>query len=77
MLGDEIRKARLAANLTQEELAFEADISRNYVSLLELNEKSPTVDVLLRIARALRVRASTLIAAIEGKTGRSRRRGPR
>ncbi len=46
MLGEELRAARLAANLTQEELADEAGISRNYVSLLELNRKSPTVDVL-------------------------------
>jgi transcriptional regulator with XRE-family HTH domain len=38
-----------------------------YVSLLELDEKSRTVDVLLRIARALGVRASALIDAIEGK----------
>lgn len=74
MLGDEIRKARLASKLTQEELAFDAEISRNYVSLLELNEKSPTVDVLLRIARAMGIRASSLIAAIEGKAMRSRRR---
>jgi transcriptional regulator with XRE-family HTH domain len=72
MLGDEIRKARLAAHLTQEELAFEADISRNYVSLLELNEKSPTVDVLLRIARAVGTRASRLIEAIERKPARRR-----
>jgi hypothetical protein len=27
--------------MTQEQLAFKAEISRNYVSLLELDEKSP------------------------------------
>ena len=75
MLGDEIRKARLAAKLTQEDLAFEADISRNYVSLLELNQKSPTVDVLMRIARAMGIRASALIGAVEEKSSRTRRRG--
>ncbi|MCI0348915.1 MAG: helix-turn-helix domain-containing protein [Acidobacteriales bacterium] len=75
MLGNEIRKARLAVKLSQEELAFKADISRNYVSLLELNQKSPTVDVLLRIARALGIRASSLISAIEVKVDRPRGRG--
>ena len=65
MLGKELRKARLAAGLTQEELAFKADVSRNYVSLLELGEKSPTVHVLLRICKALGVKASKLIARIE------------
>jgi transcriptional regulator with XRE-family HTH domain len=67
VLGDELRKARIAADLTQEELAFKADISRNYVSLLELGEKSPTVQVLQRICKALNVKASTLVARIERK----------
>jgi transcriptional regulator with XRE-family HTH domain len=65
VLGKELRKARLAAGLTQEELAFRADVSRNYVSLLELGEKSPTVQVLLRLCKALGVKASKLIARIE------------
>lgn len=64
-IGEQLKKARSAAGLTQEELAFKADISRNYVSLLELDAKSPTVQVLLRICRALGVRASSIIAKIE------------
>lgn len=66
-LGKELRKARLAAGLTQEELAFKADVSRNYVSLLELGEKSPTVQLLLRICKALDVKASTIVARVERK----------
>ena len=65
MLGTELRKARIKAGLTQEDLAFKAEISRNYVSLLELGEKSPTVQVLLRICKALGVKASTIVAKIE------------
>lgn len=65
MLGEELRKARHNAGLTQEQLAFEADISRNYVSLLELDQKSPTVQVLLRLCKALGVKASAIIARIE------------
>jgi transcriptional regulator with XRE-family HTH domain len=64
-LGKELHKARLAAGLTQERLAFKADVSRNYVSLLERDEKSPTVKMLLRLCRALGARASTIIARIE------------
>ena len=67
MLGEEIRKSRLASGFTQEELAFEAGISRNYVSLLELNQKSPTVDVLLRICDAMGVSAAKIIARVERK----------
>jgi transcriptional regulator with XRE-family HTH domain len=65
LLGDELRKARLGAGLTQEELAFKADVSRNYISLLERGEKSPTVQLLLRLCKALGVKASTIVAHIE------------
>ena len=54
-----------ACGLTQEQLAFEAGISRNYVSLLELNEKSPTVDVLLGLCWAMDASAARIIGRIE------------
>jgi transcriptional regulator with XRE-family HTH domain len=65
MLGEEIRKARLSAELTQEELAFKAGISRQYVSLLELNEKSPTVDTLIRLCKAMGASAGKIVTGIE------------
>lgn len=71
MLGKELKKAREAAGLSQEKLAFEAEIDRSYVSLLENDHKSPTVDVLLRICDAMGLPASELIARVE-KTRRSK-----
>ncbi|WP_254510218.1 helix-turn-helix domain-containing protein [Anatilimnocola floriformis] len=65
MLGDELRKARKAAGVTQEQLAFDAEIDRTYVSQLENDKKSPTIDVFFRICDALGISASTLIASIE------------
>lgn len=65
LLGSELKKARLAAKLTQEDLAFKAGLSRNYISLLELDQKSPTVNVLLRICKTLGVKPSKVIARIE------------
>lgn len=65
MLGDELRKARKKAGMTQEDLAFAAGIDRSYVSLLETNRKSPTVDTLLRVCKALGAKASHLIARVE------------
>ncbi len=65
MLGDEIRKARDKSELTQEELSFAAKIDRTYISQLENNKKSPTVDLFLRICEAMGVSASKLIARVE------------
>ena len=76
MLGDELRAARLEASWSQEKLAEQAGISRNYVSLLELNRKSPTVDVLLAICQALDVSAADLVRRVEEENppGRKKRR---
>lgn len=69
MLGDELREERLKAKLTQETLAAKAGVSRNYVSLLELNQKSPTVQMLFKLCSVMRVRPSTLIARVESSDG--------
>lgn len=65
MLGDELRKARNRAGLTQEQVAAKARISREYVSQLERNRQSPTVDMLLRICRILSVPAAQIIERVE------------
>src|SRR5207248_1570637 len=69
VLGTELRKARLAAGLTQEQLAAKARISREYVSALERDQYSPTVDMLLRICMALQISAWTVIRRLE-RTGK-------
>ena len=51
--------------MTQEQLSFAASVDRTYVSQLENNKKSPTVEVLLRICKALGVRASKVISRVE------------
>lgn len=65
MLGNELRKARMAAKLTQEQLSFAAEIDRSYISLLEHDKKSPTVDMLFRLCDTLGVSASSLLARVE------------
>jgi len=67
-LGDELRNAREAAGLTQEQVAATAGIDRAYLSLLENNHKSPTVDMLFRICKALGVAASQILARVEQAT---------
>jgi transcriptional regulator with XRE-family HTH domain len=65
MVGDELRTARESADLTQETLAFRAGIDRSYLSQLENNHKSPTLDTLFRLCKALDIKASELIARVE------------
>jgi transcriptional regulator with XRE-family HTH domain len=70
MLGEELRKARHAAKMTQEALAFAAKVDRSYISELEHNLKSPTVDMLLRLCRAMGVSAGKIITRLEKRSRR-------
>lgn len=62
LFGLALREVRLDAGLSQEELAFRADVHTNYVSLLERGRKSPTLGVIVRLASALAVSPESLVA---------------
>lgn len=67
-LGAELRRARRAADLTQEKLAARAAVDRTYISDIENNKVSPTVSMLFRLCEALGVRASEVLARVEAGT---------
>lgn len=60
-VGISIRKARLQAQLSQEELAARAEINRTYLSQLENGRSSPTHKVLEKIAQALGLDTAALL----------------
>ena len=60
-----LRKARIAAGLSQEELAAKAGLHRNYVCSVERNEKNISIDAMERLANALRVDVVALLAREE------------
>jgi len=61
ILGEGIRKHRKAAGLTQEKLAEKVDLNPVYMGQIERGYKVPTVDVLLRVAKVLRVRLRDIV----------------
>jgi transcriptional regulator with XRE-family HTH domain len=63
-----IRRARLAAKLTQEELAEVAGVHPVYVSMVERGESIPTIEVAYRMACALSKNLSAIVAAAERAT---------
>ena len=60
-LGRTIRQYRARKKVSQEKLAELADLHRNYVGELERGEKAASIDVLVKIAKALRIRVRTLV----------------
>jgi transcriptional regulator with XRE-family HTH domain len=65
MLGDELRKARLDAGMSQEKVALQAGVDRSYLSELENNRWSPTVEMLFRLCETLGVAASEILSRVE------------
>ncbi|WP_279629340.1 helix-turn-helix domain-containing protein [Janthinobacterium svalbardensis] len=53
--GQVLRVLRKEAGMSQEQLAFAADIERNFVSLIERGINQPTVRVIFKLASALQV----------------------
>jgi transcriptional regulator with XRE-family HTH domain len=58
--------------ISQEELAHRAEISRNYVGLLELGQRSPALPVIFALAEALAESPSGLLAAVESQVQAAR-----
>ena len=67
-LGDVIRHHRLEAGMTQEQLADDAELHRNYVSGVERGAYNIGVSNLVAIANALKTSASALLAQAEADT---------
>lgn len=61
LLGENVRRYRKLAGMSQEELSLRADMKRSYVSDLERGTRNPSVRALGRLAEALKVEPSQLL----------------
>lgn len=59
-IGNKIRAYRRAKGLSQEELAFRADISSVYLRQIEKEDKNPTIATLLKLCDGLCIHPSDL-----------------
>ncbi|MBM4073826.1 MAG: helix-turn-helix transcriptional regulator [Planctomycetes bacterium] len=56
MVGQNVRRLRTAAGLSQAQLAERLGADRAYISGLELGQRNPTIVTLWHVAKALGVR---------------------
>lgn len=67
--GENLRRARREAGMSQEEVAFRADLHRTEIGLLERGERTPRIDTAAKLAGAVDVPAADLLAGIEWTPG--------
>lgn len=73
VLARNLRKYRQAQSLSQEELAYRAEIDRTYISALERSVYAASIDVVDRLARVLGVEAADLLQKPARPPGKAKR----
>ncbi len=68
-LGRAVRELRARFGHSQESLAFESGLHRNYIGALERGEINPTFSTLMRLCRGLPIALSELIGLYETRSG--------
>ena len=70
--GKVLRQLREAAELTQEQLGFEAGLRRTYISILELGQQQPSLTTIIKLAEALNCTPGKLIDLAYAEINNSR-----
>ncbi|OHC73865.1 MAG: hypothetical protein A3H92_09770 [Rhodospirillales bacterium RIFCSPLOWO2_02_FULL_58_16] len=68
--GRILREVRVSKGLTQEELAFRADMSVPYLSDIERGRSSPSLALIVDLALALRIHPAELVQGLDPAAAR-------
>lgn len=71
--GENLRRARKDAGLSQEETGIRASLHRTEIGLLERGERIPRIDTAIKLAAAVDVPFDQLLAGIGWDPGGSQR----
>ena len=61
IVGRNVKRLRKERGLSQEQLAFETELHRTYISGIERGIRNPTVLILEKLAKALKVGPAELL----------------
>lgn len=66
--GSVLKSIRKERGYSQEELAHRAGIAMRYVSLLERNQRQPTISTLYLLCKALEISMTEFVSKVEKET---------
>lgn len=67
IFGKNVKKYRKLAKLSQEELAYKSGLHRTYISAIECNKRSISLEIIQRIANSLEIETYKLFLEEEEK----------
>lgn len=67
-----LRELRMGREMSQETLALESCLERNYISLLELGRNSASVKTIFKLAPALGISIAEFMSMVEIKASKKR-----
>ncbi|MCQ2794731.1 MAG: helix-turn-helix domain-containing protein [Bacilli bacterium] len=65
--GMRVKYLRAQRKMSQEDLALEINVSKNYLSDIECGRRNPTLKVMNKIAKGLKVDLATLLLGVGDK----------
>jgi transcriptional regulator with XRE-family HTH domain len=71
LVGQNIRRIRVAQDVSQEQLAFDAGVDRSYLGGIERGDENPSVDTLEKIARVLVCELRSFFDPIDDSQGQA------
>ncbi len=63
--GQVLKELRDEHGLSQQQLAFDSELDRTYISLLERGLRLPTLGTIFKIAEVLKLSPSDMVARVE------------
>ena len=63
--GEILKELRAEVGLSQEDLAYESDLDRSFISMMERGLRKPTISTLFRIAKPLKKSPTEIIRILE------------
>ena len=67
MFGEVLKDLRNEVGISQENLAYESELDRSFISMLERGLRLPTIATLFQLSKALKKTPSEIIGIIEDR----------
>lgn len=72
IIGKTVKAIRIKQGMNQEDLAYECDVDRSYISMIEVGRNEPSVTKIFELCRGLKIKSSEFFKLVEMEYERSR-----